>query len=323
MIFDEKLNGHAVGIIMKELVRRALGVIQAERISFESHAKQGYHDLEGEMNDVLTSADLKAQDIYVRSLRECFPSFGIISEEGVSEPGDTYFTIDPVDGTRAFVRGQSHGIGTMIALIHKGECVAAYIGDVNTGEIFGFRPGSSGCHRITNFEAARKLQTKMTSADPLQGYVLLRDPLESHYSPATGKLVRQFKNYLVDGGSIGIWLARLWKREVTAAVIPEGTETPWDQSPIVGISQKLGYLFLSPDPETGQWTDARIKLSRENQQRGTDLLVIHRDDCSRLSSEWSDEMVEFLKKLDQEKPEATFNNADDLMAYLNDAKDTP
>jgi fructose-1,6-bisphosphatase/inositol monophosphatase family enzyme len=276
MIFDEKLNGHAVGIIMKELVRRALGVIQAERISFESHAKQGYTDVEGEMNDVLTSADLKAQDIYVRSLRECFPSFGIISEEGVSEPGETYFTIDPVDGTRAFVRGQSHGIGTMIALIHKGECVAAYIGDVNTGEIFGFRPGSMGCHRITNFEAARRLPTKMSSP-PLQGYVLLRDPLDE-YSVESQKLVKQFKNYLVDGGSIGIWLARLWKREVTAAFIPGGTETPWDQSPIVGISQRLGYLFLTPDPNSGQWTDAKITLSRDIQHRDNDLLIVHRDD---------------------------------------------
>lgn len=280
MIFDEKLNGHAVGIIMKELVRRALGVIQAERISFESHAKQGYNDLEGEMNDVLTSADLKAQDIYVRSLRECFPSFGIISEEGVSEPGDTYFTIDPVDGTRAFVRGQSHGIGTMIALIHKGECVAAYIGDVNTGEIFGFRPGSMGCHRITNFEAARRLPTKMTAPDPFQGYVLLRDPLDD-YSAPSNKLVNQFKNYLVDGGSIGIWLARLWKREVTVALIPGGTETPWDQSPIVGISQRLGYLFLSPT-EGGDWVDARITLSRDIQRRDNDLLIIHKDDYAIL-----------------------------------------
>src|SRR5689334_9933380 len=73
------LNGHAIGIILKELVRRAIKTIRAEREVFEVKQKAGYG---GDMTDVFTTADSKAQTIYVRSLNECFPGFGIIAEEG-------------------------------------------------------------------------------------------------------------------------------------------------------------------------------------------------------------------------------------------------
>jgi hypothetical protein len=37
-----ELNGHAVGIILKELVRRAMAIIRNERQVFEVTAKQGH-----------------------------------------------------------------------------------------------------------------------------------------------------------------------------------------------------------------------------------------------------------------------------------------
>jgi hypothetical protein len=55
---------------------------------------------------------------------------------------------------------------------------------------------------------------------------MLRDPSDC-YSASLRRLLEQFKIYQVEGGSIGIWLARLWKREVGAALIPPGIETPW------------------------------------------------------------------------------------------------
>ena len=40
------LNGHSVGRILKEAVRRAASVIRAERTTFEAHTKMsyGWHD---------------------------------------------------------------------------------------------------------------------------------------------------------------------------------------------------------------------------------------------------------------------------------------
>lgn len=64
------LNGHAVGIIFKEPMRRAIVTIRNERQVFEGTVKRGY---QGDMDDVFTSADTKAQAVYLKSLRQCFP----------------------------------------------------------------------------------------------------------------------------------------------------------------------------------------------------------------------------------------------------------
>lgn len=89
------LSGHAVGIILKELMRRAIVTIRNERQVFEATVKRGYR---GDMDDVFTSADTKAQAIYMKSLRQCFPDIPVIAEEGTTALGTaspTYFTVDP------------------------------------------------------------------------------------------------------------------------------------------------------------------------------------------------------------------------------------
>src|SRR6516164_7477111 len=58
----------------------------------------------GSMDDVFTSADTKAQEVYIKSLRECFPDYAIVAEEGnltsflegPVRPG-AFFTVDPLD----------------------------------------------------------------------------------------------------------------------------------------------------------------------------------------------------------------------------------
>lgn len=98
----------------------------------------------------------------MKLLRECFPGFGIIGEEdSLLIPSDdgvnAYFTIDPLDGTKAHIRRQSYGVGSMVALVLSGSVVAAYIGDVNSREIFGYRPQSSLVWRITDMDVVERL----------------------------------------------------------------------------------------------------------------------------------------------------------------------
>ena len=263
-------------------MRRAILAIRNERQVFEVTAKEGYS---GGMTDVCTSADQKAQAVYLRSLRECFPDFGIVAEEDgfAVQPKNgctSFFTVDPLDGTRAFVRRQSHGVGTMIALVNSGEVVSAYIGDINTHEIYGFRPGSTHVHRITEFETGEVLGHE--SRPLAEHYVLLRDP-ERIYSPASQALIGRFRAYEIEGGSIGIWLARLWKREVGAALLPPSIETPWDSAPVVGISRALGYVFLKPADGGSGWTRFDPVISDKMARRDHDMLVIHRDDEAGLA----------------------------------------
>jgi fructose-1,6-bisphosphatase/inositol monophosphatase family enzyme len=269
------INGHAVGIIMKEVVRRAIAAIRAERFAFEAKAKLGYT---GKLDDMLTSADGHAQAIYLKSLRECFPLCGIVAEEDelsiTSQQGcSAYFTVDPLDGTKAYVRRQSHGVGTMVALVDNRRTIAAYIGDTNTLEIYGFRPGSDSAHRISEFGFSELLT--IDEGVPLsEQYILLREP-ERKYSEAAQQVITgKFKSSLCDGSSIGTWMARLWKREVGGLLMPPSHETPWDSTPIYAISKKIGFVFLKPTSSKG-WEQFEPKPQHERYWRHHELLIIH------------------------------------------------
>jgi len=214
-----QLNDHSIGIIMKEIVRRAITTIRNERLAFEVHAKPGHS---GEMDDILTTADIKAQSVYLRSIRECFPDCGLIAEEddlAIPSGNGAYFTVDPLDGTRAFARRQSHGIGSMLALVCDGDArgkhvAAAFIGDINTEEIYGYRPGSSRVHRINQYNTWSELQYEGRAGKA--GYILLRDP-PSYYSPASRAMIERYQRAFDDVrrefGRLGVPVVRAMQRE--------------------------------------------------------------------------------------------------------------
>ncbi|MEQ1561494.1 MAG: inositol monophosphatase family protein [Nitrospira sp.] len=280
------VNGHIVGRVLKETVRRAQVVIRNERMIFEATTKESYS---GNMDDVFTSADKKAQDIYLRTFSECFPSCGVIAEEdylAINPSGDctAYFTVDPLDGTKAYVRKQSHGVATMVALVDNGDVLSAYIGDVNTNEVYGYRPGSDKVFRITNLDTFEDLGGANKFDSLSKTHCLLRKPLERH-SPTTQNLVKEFKDYEIMGSSIGTWFARLWKKEVGALFLEPDWETPWDSTPVIGISKMLGYVFLRPEGDDSRgfvWTEYQPRIIKEKERREHDSLIIHRENLHLL-----------------------------------------
>lgn len=278
-----ELNGHSIGRILKETVRRATVVIRNERLVFEAQSKIGYS---GTMDDVFTSADTKAQEVYLRAFRECFPDYGVIGEEDslvINPSGDSelYFTVDPLDGTKAYIRRQSHGVGTMVSLVCGTDVLSAYIGDVNTEEVYGYRPDSNDVFRITKLDTIEKLNLENGSSIE-NSHALLRDPALK-YSEYTRNLLSKFKSYEIIGSSIGIWMAQLWKGEVSAVFMKPGWETPWDSTPIIGISKKLGCVFLKPDTNNPKlWVEYEPKISKEKYKREHDTLVIHKSHLSEL-----------------------------------------
>lgn len=263
-------------------------IIRNERPVTEVTAKEGY-DGTGEKSDVQTSGDRLAQEVYMRTIAECFPDYGVIAEEGKvrieSKNGCTmYFTVDALDGTRAYIRGQSHGIGSMIALVDDTtqEVLSAYIGDINTEEMYGYRPGSDKVFRITRLDRFEELKYDDAPVSVGKAYILLRDPLRA-YSMASKRLVQRFNSHNIEGSSIGIWAARLWKREVKALLLPPSFETPWDSTPVIGISKKLGYAFMRPTEDGNGWESFTPALPKVLTRRGHDMLIIHKNDLGFLA----------------------------------------
>ncbi len=72
----------------------------------------------------VTIADKKTEEALRTELSKAFPGHGIVGEEFGEEFPDREFvwTIDPIDGTRSFVRGVPL-FGTLVALLHRGEPV--------------------------------------------------------------------------------------------------------------------------------------------------------------------------------------------------------
>jgi 3'-phosphoadenosine 5'-phosphosulfate (PAPS) 3'-phosphatase len=251
-----EMPGAVIGALMKELVNRAIQVIHKNRMLFDVTEKSVDYKKD---TDIYTTADTEAQRVYLHSLREWFPTFGIIAEEDeLSIPCthpllNAYFTVDPLDGTKAFSRRQSEGFGTMLSLVINKEVVASVVADVMTEEMYYYRPDSEKVHRLRklgDFPQTEYLHTIDRSPPLSNQYVLLREnPLD--YSESVQAIVAGhsrkglFKNITVSGGSIGTWMARLWKGEVGAVVLPAQKTTPWDFNPILGITEKLGFAHLA------------------------------------------------------------------------------
>ena len=82
----------------------------------------------------VTEADRRAETLILEGLARRFPGVPVISEEHASEfgtpdaIGPRFFLVDPLDGTKAFVRGDPH-FTVNIALIDHGHPVAGAVAE--------------------------------------------------------------------------------------------------------------------------------------------------------------------------------------------------
>jgi len=95
----------------------------------------------------VTVADRTAETLILARLAERFPGVPVVSEEDASEFGapekiaNRFFLVDPLDGTKAFVRGDPN-FTVNIALIEAARTVAGAVVAPPTGEVW--RTGANG-----------------------------------------------------------------------------------------------------------------------------------------------------------------------------------
>ena len=95
----------------------------------------------------VTEADRRAESLILKGLAERFPGVPVISEEHASEfgtpdaIGPRFFLVDPLDGTKAFVRGDPH-FTVNIALVEHGHPAAGAVAAPASGELW--RTSASG-----------------------------------------------------------------------------------------------------------------------------------------------------------------------------------
>lgn len=241
-----------------EMVRLAIEVIRKESREIVAYDKPGYA---GKTMDTYTNADLAAQRHYINWIEENFPGYGMIGEEnGLRVPCEIpgknlFFIIDPLDGTKAYKRGQSHGIGTMLAMVDGNKVIAAYVGNVNTGEIMGFGPDNE---MVTRIRFGNTFDLKKLKVEPIDKCYIGLDKApwvypagieKVFYPPQMGGL---FQNIQIMNGSIATNMARLWNGEI-GAIMLEPAVAPWDWAPVIGMSKVLGLAHL-------RWNDEQVKF---------------------------------------------------------------
>ncbi|MFK8909145.1 inositol monophosphatase family protein [Streptomyces sp. YS-3] len=116
---------------VEEAVRKAAAVEIMPRFrqlaAHEILEKNGPHDL-------VTVADRRAEEFLTEALPALLPGSVVVGEEAVAADPSSYdalggdapvWIVDPVDGTRQFVRGEE-GFCTLVALAHRGEVLASW-----------------------------------------------------------------------------------------------------------------------------------------------------------------------------------------------------
>ena len=114
-------------------------------------------------NDLVTEADLHCQAILTETLGKLFPEAAIVGEEGGGMEAEACaaiaaaewcWVIDPLDGTHNFAHSRT-GFAVMVALVHRGETVGAWIHDPLAGETYVAARGEGAWNRDRRLAAAK------------------------------------------------------------------------------------------------------------------------------------------------------------------------
>jgi histidinol-phosphatase len=187
----------------------------------------------------VTQADREAEQAIVAIVGRAFPDVGVLGEEfGAQGSRERRFIIDPIDGTKNFVRGIPIW-ATLIALEDAGEIVAGVIHNPVTGDMYTARRGGGAHH---NGEAIR-----VSTASSLNQAYLIHAGLNILRRGASWdgflRLVDATDRQRGFGDYLGYPLVAAGKAEIYL----EADLKPWDLAPCKIVVEEAGGRFTDFD----------------------------------------------------------------------------
>jgi histidinol-phosphatase len=188
----------------------------------------------------VTQADRECERMIARMLSEAFPEDGILGEEGASTESRSgrRWIIDPIDGTRDYVRGNPLW-ANLIALEADNEVVVGVVNLPVLGKLYTASRGSGAHCNASRIHASDKTIVE-ESVLCVNGYDKL--------SKAT------YRDRLLD------WMARFWAvrglggaadammvASGQAEIWIEPKASAWDFAPLKLILEEAGARFLNAD----------------------------------------------------------------------------
>ena len=196
----------------------------------------------------LTEADLKANEIICSSLEKLYPNIPIMSEENkedeysVRKDREYYWCIDPIDGTKEFVK-KNDEFTVNIALIHNDTPVLGVVYAPAIDEMYEAKKGFGA------FKNGEKLPLKVNTTPQMKLSVVAS---KSHLSEETQEFIDSLDTQEVEQISRGSSLKLCMVAEGVADIYPRLAPTmEWDTAAadaIVREAGKMTYEFNSDSP---------------------------------------------------------------------------
>jgi histidinol phosphatase-like enzyme (inositol monophosphatase family) len=212
---------------------------QAGRLALENHTRGFESEIKPDDSPV-TSADRASERLITKLLEEAFPDDGLLGEEGAAResPNGRRWIIDPIDGTKSFIRGIPTW-GVMLALEAEGGVVAGACNLPALGELYSAAAGLGAfCNgKRIHCSAAKTPDEAMLC---LTGF----DKLINHsWGPRALTWITQFWSVRSMGGCMDALCVASGRAEVWISMEAKA----WDLAPLKIIGEEAGARFMNLD----------------------------------------------------------------------------
>jgi histidinol phosphatase-like enzyme (inositol monophosphatase family) len=185
----------------------------------------------------VTRADRECEQYIARELERVFPDDGVLGEEGAQKPSRSgrRWIIDPIDGTRDFVRGNP-AWANLIGLEADGEVVAGFACMPALGELFAATRGGGA------FVNDRRMQ--VSSIATISQAVVCFDSFSTAarqpFAPNLLSWMEPFWGVRCMGGCMDALMVARGQAEIWI----ETGGKPWDFAPLKIIAEESGGRFF-------------------------------------------------------------------------------
>ena len=183
----------------------------------------------------VTEADHAVEQAIVERLRRGFPDIGFLGEEfGAEGSQERRWIVDPIDGTKNFVRGIPYW-ATLLALEEEGEVTLGVVHAPATGDLFWARRGEGAF--------ANGVRLRVSAVDRLAEATLLHSSLSYLRAPRPGGYWDGFLR-LVDATErqrgFGDYYGYTFVLRGQAELMLEADLKPWDLAPFKVLFEEAG-----------------------------------------------------------------------------------
>ena len=226
-----------ISFLTKSVIEAGKAIMQIKESGINTRYKE-------DMSPV-TEADEAAEKILIKELNNFFPKIPVISEENkeshLRKPVDQYFLVDPLDGTKEFIKKNSKGSFTVnIGLVENNRAVAGIIYAPMLDELY---LGDKNGAKMLKKNIEEKISVRKV---PIAGPVALAS--KSHRDELTDRFL--LKENIQDIKSVGSSLKFVLLASGNADIYPRyGPTMEWDTAAGEAILVAAGGNVFFPNGE--------------------------------------------------------------------------